>query len=943
VKASCDHCRRPGHSRDNCFDLHPELRSGKGRGAASTPSAGGKAGKGGKGGGAPTVSGGSAVTTPTPSADAMAARIEQLEQRLASMASGSASYGDDGYGFGGMAEVSEVKEEAAVVTRAASRVAEPRGAAAELDPQRGEASRQVRLPQSFLLSEAIRTPSMAPTRPQEPSVRAQPSSSQGSDAERDTSRVSEVAGTVMEAPLFSAKELMALGIDASSIFRRAAALCARTQGTAMGAGVKEEVVVDQPSTSATKVSGDGAWQAVAAKMEDLPARPMVDRASFNPGVCMLDNQSGVFQLRGPRGQVYVPERVLLDSGAQPLMLGKKAVLGLGMKQADLRPCPFKIQTSLGGLGDAHPFLTWERLSVEVMPGHATNNSNVRVTAVATQAQSYDVLVGGAVLYPMGFQMDYWSETASFRPGWRDGDGRTCMLPVKFLAGPKAGGTVPGVTAIIGGFSGIIDGPDELLEGNRSAEDTPVYEELEEVTASMNAVLDAPWWGTVQELRRDADRLVASAWREAFIPEEEDDSARDLEDRVGRSRLNTTTILWQYPDEGVCVLDLFGGMSTGLAAVLQAGLRVRRYAYVERDETARRVSLHHISGLLRRYPDLLPRSAVQGYQRSLPADIMLLGAQDLDRIGPIDLVIAGWPCQGHTRAGRGQGLDDPRSRMFWEMLQVLRYLQDHQVRPPAFILENVSLMGDTRPSVISAAMAVRTGLGRAVPLDAARVGSRAHRPRLWWTNLLPREVLRRSFEKIRRPPTLTVDTILDPGRRSQVVRVADIPPIAVVNLVGRPRMALPTLMSFPGSYAFRDGGPGMVWDSSTQRLEEPNADERERAMGFPTGVTAAPSVSELSRRQVLGQAMDLNCLTWVLSLGLAEQRRLRTAERLIEPLVMSSLQTETVDATAGGAEQRRVHPWSTWDVLGESVESMTTDFSHVEVESEDSAPPPEGVA
>ena len=168
-------------------------------------------------------------------------------------------------------------------------------------------------------------------------------------------------------------------------------------------------------------------------------------------------------------------------------------------------------------------------------------------------------------------------------------------------------------------------------------------------------------------------------------------------------------------------------------------------------------------------------------------------------------------------------------------------------------------------------------------------------------------------------------------------------MAVVNLVGQPRRALSTLVSFRGSYAFRDGGPGMIWDTATQRLEEPNAEERERAMGFPTGVTAAPSVSELARRQVLGQAMDLNCLTWVLSLGLAEQRRLTTAERLIAPLVMSSLTTETVSAGAGGEEQRRVHPWSTWDVDGEPIERGATDLSCVEDGSDERAPSSDEVA
>ncbi len=74
-----------------------------------------------------------------------------------------------------------------------------------------------------------------------------------------------------------------------------------------------------------------------------------------------------------------------------------------------------------------------------------------------------------------------------------------FLPVRFLAGPKAGGTVPRVTTIICGFNGIVDGPNELLEGNHLAEDTPVYEEIEEISTSMDPVLDAPWWGTFEKL------------------------------------------------------------------------------------------------------------------------------------------------------------------------------------------------------------------------------------------------------------------------------------------------------------------------------------------------------------------------------------------------------------------------------------------------------------
>ena len=123
----------------------------------------------------------------------------------------------------------------------------------------------------------------------------------------------------------------------------------------------------------------------------------------------------------------------------------------------------------------------------------------------------------------------------------------------------------------------------------------------------------------------------------------------------------------------------------------------------------------------------------------------------------------------------------------------------------------------------------------------------------------------------RPQGRLVDHILDEGRHAQAVVKADQPPLAMVNIVGHPRLALPTLMSYPRSFAFRDGGPGLVFDTSTQRLEEPCADERERAMGFPTGTTSGPGLTEMQRRQVLGQAMDLTSMVWFLGVCLAAQR------------------------------------------------------------------------
>jgi hypothetical protein len=108
--------------------------------------------------------------------------------------------------------------------------------------------------------------------------------------------------------------------------------------------------------------------------------------------------------------------------------------------------------------------------------------------------------------------------------------------------------------------------------------------------------------------------------------------------------------------------------------------------------------------------------------------------------------------------------------------VLRHLQTHQARVPTYIMENVPLLGDTRSHVMASVHEIRSWIGLVILLDVARVSSRAHCPQLWWTNLLPKEVLRRAYEIVPRSSHLIVDSILDIRRRSQVVRVVNRSPI-----------------------------------------------------------------------------------------------------------------------------------------------------------------------
>ena len=110
-----------------------------------------------------------------------------------------------------------------------------------------------------------------------------------------------------------------------------------------------------------------------------------------------------------------------------------------------------------------------------------------------------------------------------------------------------------------------------------------------------------------------------------------------------------------------------------------------------------------------------------------------------------------------------------------------------------------------------------------------------------------------------------------GRYAQSVLQNDQYPLTLVNYVNQPRLALPTLVSFPQSFAFRDSRPSMVFDANTRTLEEPCANECARAMRFLTSTTCGPNVTESQHRHVLEQAMDLTSMVWFMEICLAAQR------------------------------------------------------------------------
>ena len=150
-----------------------------------------------------------------------------------------------------------------------------------------------------------------------------------------------------------------------------------------------------------------------------------------------------------------------------------------------------------------------------------------------------------------------------------------------------------------------------------------------------------------------------------------------------------------------VLSLFDGMSCGQIALEKAGIEVGKYYAAEIDKYAIKVAKAN-------YPDMIHLGDV----REVKADSLL----------KIDLLIGGSPCQGFSFAGKQLNFDDPRSKLFWEYVRLLKAL-----KPKYFLLENVKMKKESMDVITEA-------LGVEPIFINSNLVSAQNRQRYYWTNI-----------------------------------------------------------------------------------------------------------------------------------------------------------------------------------------------------------------
>ena len=113
--------------------------------------------------------------------------------------------------------------------------------------------------------------------------------------------------------------------------------------------------------------------------------------------------------------------------------------------------------------------------------------------------------------------------------------------------------------------------------------------------------------------------------------------------------------------------LFSGMGGFASGVAQAGFEIRWAS--DNDEFASAAFRH-------RFPHVT----------LIEKDIRNLSVE-ADRLEPVNVLAAGFPCQSFSQAGGRRGLEDPRGRLFFEIPRLLTEFKPEQ-RPALIILENV---------------------------------------------------------------------------------------------------------------------------------------------------------------------------------------------------------------------------------------------------------------
>jgi len=100
--------------------------------------------------------------------------------------------------------------------------------------------------------------------------------------------------------------------------------------------------------------------------------------------------------------------------------------------------------------------------------------------------------------------------------------------------------------------------------------------------------------------------------------------------------------------------------------------VQRYFYVDIDPIVKQMASSRMMEFITKFPQQFATTAWKASFIFLLFDIQLIQKKHMELLGPMDLIISSWECQGFLAAGFGKSLSDTRSGLFTDMVRLITW-------------------------------------------------------------------------------------------------------------------------------------------------------------------------------------------------------------------------------------------------------------------------------
>ncbi len=285
--------------------------------------------------------------------------------------------------------------------------------------------------------------------------------------------------------------------------------------------------------------------------------------------------------------------VFLDTHAQPVILGVQFTKKMGMLDSKLRKSMWQIRTASGSvkevLGESSNLIT-----LNFNEG-TDQQLCLQIKCLITNATSYDVLIRQEALFPPSFTIDNWFEHAYYEVDWQTDGHRLGYIPLDlhWNHSPMAHHCMLKETHTIFYIQKVSH---EWIEGDEK--EIAYAQAIKSLKAIPIVIQHRP--KVLLRFKAAHEPLVKALF-----------SFENMESHGEPIKLILRQLItWTPPKEGITLLkffggitllELFGGIGTCLKALLQLGMAVWKYFYVDIDPIAKQVAASRMMEFIARFP------------------------------------------------------------------------------------------------------------------------------------------------------------------------------------------------------------------------------------------------------------------------------------------------------------------------------------------------------